>query len=463
MATIKDLKFDDKNFNKHTARGMGLIEKSLRENGAGRSILLDKDNNIIAGNGVIESAGQIGLEKVKIVETTGDEIVAVKRTDVSLNSKKGREMALADNATAAVDLEWDEENLKSEFDDEEIEDWGVDFGVKKTYEDGSLVKDFIMVPTSVLDATKPNWIARKKIWRTICQGEKGRGEALLGYSKTICSNNSTSIFDPVLAELCYRWWCPIGGTILDPFAGGSTRGIVAGCMGYKYYGNDLRKEQIEENNIQLNEAKKMIEINDPVWSVGDSAEINEIIKKYDKQEFDMVFSCPPYADLEVYSDDPKDISNMEYDKFMLVYSEIIKDSVSHLKNNRFAVFVVGEIRGKDGGFKHFVQDTIKAFENAGMKYYNHAVLISGAGGAGLRVRGHMKTRKLVHCHQDVLVFEKGNADGEKYKKDYIEDLVEDLENERILADKYEDVLVFTNADDIRELKKSFPEISNNNH
>lgn len=119
MATIKDLKFDDKNFNRHTARGMGLIEKSLRENGAGRSILLDKDNNIIAGNGVVETAGQIGLEKVKIVETTGDEIIAVKRTDISLNSKKGRKMALADNATAKADIEWDFENIMSEMTPEE--------------------------------------------------------------------------------------------------------------------------------------------------------------------------------------------------------------------------------------------------------------------------------------------------------------------------------------------------------
>lgn len=126
MATIKDLKFDDKNFNKHTEYGMSLLEKSLRENGAGRSILLDKDGNIIAGNGVIEAAGQIGLEKVKIVETDGTEIIAVKRTDVRLNSKKGREMALADNATASADLEWDEENLKSEFDEEELKGWGVD-------------------------------------------------------------------------------------------------------------------------------------------------------------------------------------------------------------------------------------------------------------------------------------------------------------------------------------------------
>ena len=126
MTTIKDLKFDDKNFNRHTSYGMSLLEKSLRENGAGRSILLDKDNNIIAGNGVIETAGQIGLEKVKIVETTGDEIVAVKRTDLSLNSKKGRKMALADNSTARVDLEWDFENIMSELTPEEAKEWGVE-------------------------------------------------------------------------------------------------------------------------------------------------------------------------------------------------------------------------------------------------------------------------------------------------------------------------------------------------
>ena len=126
MATIKDLKFDDKNFNKHTEFGMSLLEKSLRQNGAGRSILLDKDNNIIAGNGVVEAAGQIGLDNVKIVETTGDQIIAVKRTDISLNSKKGREMALADNATAKADIEWDFENIISEMDPEDARDWGVE-------------------------------------------------------------------------------------------------------------------------------------------------------------------------------------------------------------------------------------------------------------------------------------------------------------------------------------------------
>lgn len=125
MTTIKDLKFDDKNFNKHTEFGMSLLEKSLRQNGAGRSILLDKDNNIIAGNGIVEAAGSVGLEKVKIVEAKGDEIIAVKRTDISLDSKKGREMALADNATAAADLAWDEEALGECFTEDELQGFGI--------------------------------------------------------------------------------------------------------------------------------------------------------------------------------------------------------------------------------------------------------------------------------------------------------------------------------------------------
>jgi len=126
-AKISDLVFDDKNFNKHTELGMALIEKSLRNNGAGRSILIDKNNRIIGGNGVVEAAGQIGLEDVQIVETDGTKIIAVKRTDIDLDSKQGREMALADNATGAADLAWDTEaiaEVEAEF-DIDADDWGV--------------------------------------------------------------------------------------------------------------------------------------------------------------------------------------------------------------------------------------------------------------------------------------------------------------------------------------------------
>ena len=90
--TIDERKFDSKNANRHTERGNRLLEKSLSKLGFGRSVLLDRDNNIITGNGVAEKAGELGFSKVRVIETDGTEIIAVKRKDVSINSKKGREM-----------------------------------------------------------------------------------------------------------------------------------------------------------------------------------------------------------------------------------------------------------------------------------------------------------------------------------------------------------------------------------
>ena len=142
-AKLSDLVFDDKNFNKHTEYGMSLIEKSIRNNGAGRSILIDKNNRIIAGNGVTEIAGQIGLEDVQIVETDGTKIIAVKRTDIDLDSKQGREMALADNATAAVDLEWDADaiaDVSAEF-DIDVSGWGVVLDESEQYGDEFTLPD----------------------------------------------------------------------------------------------------------------------------------------------------------------------------------------------------------------------------------------------------------------------------------------------------------------------------------
>jgi len=104
---LKDLIPDNKNFNKGTEYGNSLIEKSLRKFGAGRSILIDKNNRIIAGNKTIENAAAIGLEDLQIVESDGTKIIAVKRTDIDLDSKAGRELALADNATAKANIDWD--------------------------------------------------------------------------------------------------------------------------------------------------------------------------------------------------------------------------------------------------------------------------------------------------------------------------------------------------------------------
>lgn len=109
QANIKELIPDSKNFNRHSEYGMSLLEKSVGKFGMGRSILLDRNNRIIAGNGITETAGQLGIEDVEIVETDGTKIVAVKRTDIDLDTPQGREMALADNATNKANLKWDKE------------------------------------------------------------------------------------------------------------------------------------------------------------------------------------------------------------------------------------------------------------------------------------------------------------------------------------------------------------------
>lgn len=127
-AKIETLIADDLNANKGTKQGQRLIEKSLRELGAGRSILIDKNNRIIAGNKTFENAGLIGLNDVIIVETTGDQLVAVKRMDIDLDSKQGRELAIADNATSKSNIEWDETNINKIVEDWNINqnDWGID-------------------------------------------------------------------------------------------------------------------------------------------------------------------------------------------------------------------------------------------------------------------------------------------------------------------------------------------------
>lgn len=125
--SIADLVPDDKNFNKGTEYGGQLLERSFEKFGAGRSILLDKNNRIIAGNKASEKYGALGGEDVLVVETDGTKLVAVKRTDIDLDSKEGRELALADNATQKADLDFDEETIKEATAKWGIEpeDWGV--------------------------------------------------------------------------------------------------------------------------------------------------------------------------------------------------------------------------------------------------------------------------------------------------------------------------------------------------
>jgi len=279
-----------------------------------------------------------------------------------------------------------------------------------------LLRDkFLEPPFSVLDTRQGSWQNRKRKW--IAKGlksEVGRKENLTHVMpmKSYNSENmateyyekgkevGTSVFDPALTELMYNWFCPEKGTILDPFAGGSVRGIVANYLGYKYTGLELRQEQVDSNREQ---ALNILPIeNQPQWYCGDS---DKLLDDNWQMNFDFIFSCPPYADLEVYSELPDDLSNMDYKDFVIKYRSIIQKALKLLKPNCYAVFVVGEVRDKYGFYYDFVGDTKRAFIEAGAKFYNDAILLNAVGTASMRAnRIFGSGKKLVKIHQNVLVF-----------------------------------------------------------
>ena len=279
---------------------------------------------------------------------------------------------------------------------------------------GVLEDKFGVPPFSILDTKQKYWTDRKKEWLSVgIDSELGRNALSIKTQEWVNKKELTglaskqsgvSIFDPVLCELLYKWFCPPRGKILDPFAGGSVRGIVASVFGYIYTGVDLRQEQIEANNKNIEKLSINLPIK-PKWICGDSVNIDSINGRYD-----MIMSCPPYHDLEKYSENPNDLSNMDYDTFIKKYREIIKKSTSMLNDNRFAVFVVGEIRDKKGFYKNFVGDTIQAFLDAGMMFYNDMIIYNQFGSLPIRVSGQfLSNRKIGKVHQNVLVFYKGDV------------------------------------------------------
>jgi DNA modification methylase len=216
------------------------------------------------------------------------------------------------------------------------------------------------------------------------------------------NDTGTSVFSPCLCELDYSWYTAPGDDILDPFAGGSVRGIVASIMGRNYTGIDIRSEQIDANNENAASiCDKM-----PEWICGDSARLHELV---DDRMFDHIFTCPPYGSLEVYSDNPADISNMTQENFDATYKQILAAAVDRLKDDRFATIVVGNYRDKHGYMIDLVGLTISAMEDARCRYYNDLIYMTPAGSLPIRVaKQFSSTRKIGKMHQYVLNFVKGD-------------------------------------------------------
>lgn len=276
-------------------------------------------------------------------------------------------------------------------------------------------------PFSVLRTDLRPWQARKAAWNELGLASRAGREHVRTYQDTtsafarsvLADQVGLSTFDPVLAETNYTWYCPPGGRVLDPFAGGSVRGLVAGNLGYRYTGVDLSAQQIDANEDQAADWAARDQLAAKVeWIHGDAAEVVPTMRD---SAYDYVMTCPPYHRLERYSDDPADLSAMGWAEFCEAYTRIVAATVEALAPDRFCTWVVGEIRGSNGHLRGLAPLTIAAHEAAGAHLYNDAVLLNVIGTTAARLpRQWRASRKMGRIHQYVLTFIKGDPKAATY-------------------------------------------------
>lgn len=456
IVDVSLLKVDGKNPNVLPKEKLEALKKNIKRFGFIIPIITNKDYLVADGEHRLIVAKELNMEKVPIIKLPIEEVDRRILRQV-LNKLKGEHKTRLDieeylrikdenGLQDLIELTADKNILnllkKDEF--------------NQNYKGTKLSDDFIVPPFSILDARKGFWQNRKREWLENIRTISDTREGVLGNNWLISHiNKGTSIFDPVLAEIIYKWFCPEKGTILDPFAGEATKGIVAGILGFNYFGIDIRKEQIDTNLQELK--NNGLDTEQIRYTTGNGKDTNTLFEG----EADLIFTSPPYFDLELYSAEKDDLSDRQtYKEFIKDYKEIIKNSCKRLKNDRFAVYKVGEIRDKKGNYRNFVSHTIEAFEEAGLKYYNEIVLILPVSSLSLRARRPFEaSRKIGKEHQNILVFKKGEPEITKDKikkieketlnfyKDEINEIISAFAEKQQTEEKHEKILVFYKEND----------------
>lgn len=285
-----------------------------------------------------------------------------------------------------------------------------------------LLKDrYIVPPFSIMNTITQNWQQRKDLWermgidsvqgRDVKRNNANPVNTFSARGQQAKEAERTSTFDPLLCEIMYKWFSNEGDWVLDPFAGGSVRGIVATSLGRQYKGIDLSSDQVCANVDQYKDVASRYNIhNIPYWVCADSeAYLSKEV--YTTMVYDMVFTCPPYYNLERYTKNEADLSNMPtYEDFLTKYATILRYASMMLANERFFVIVVSEIRNPEtGAYYGFVPDTIRILRESGLEYYNDIILYNNLGSLPIRAPKYFdQSRKIGRTHQNILVFYKGN-------------------------------------------------------
>lgn len=505
IAELDSLKPNPRNPNKHPEAQLELLANIIKKGGWREKITVSRRSGFIVKGHARREAGKMAGGQYAPVEWQDYATEADEMADLIADNRIAELAVLDEEAITELlaELEANSDGIDPEmsgFTAEQIREMvekarkGADEAEQQAAR-LTLQQKFLIAPFTVLDARGGFWAERKKAWKALgIRSEMGRGaddckteggltfarssqppavyqakndyEAKVGKKISweefanlfpeVMAQGGTSIFDPVLCEVAYRWFCPQGGSIIDPFAGGSVRGIVAALTGRQYTGVDLSGRQIEANIQNWEEISHESVLEDsecpvtpPNWINGDSSHIDELAPG----EYDLFFTCPPYADLEVYSDKPEDLSNKDYPEFLALYRAIIRRATAMLKPNRFACIIVGDVRDSRGFYHNFVSDTITAFRDAGMDFYNEAILIMPFGSLPIRAGKQFASgRKLGKAHQNVLVFCNGDpAQSGAFDLETPEGYAEDISRYLAagagkLGQEHQKVLVFSKGD-----------------
>lgn len=248
-----------------------------------------------------------------------------------------------------------------------------------------------ILPWTVLRQDSAPWQTRKATWKETGLGIHDRPHAagMMRTGRHGAISGGVSVFDPVLAELAITWYCPPSGHVLDPCGGGPERGSVATALGRDY-------TAIEPSPPP----------NPPgTWITGYAQDELPALG----QDYDYVLACPPYHNRETYSDDPRDLSAMTWTDYIHTLRHIVAETTRCLRPDRFATWIVSDVRDHRGHLRGLPQATWQAIVDAGMHVTAEQILISPVGTAHKRMRVPWEAcRTPTRTHQHVITAVKGD-------------------------------------------------------
>lgn len=265
-------------------------------------------------------------------------------------------------------------------------------------------KDMYIRPSLDFKTSTSIWhideMLRRRVndWRKLT-GENGHTGLRSVLRKDSIFTGTHSIFPiPLMEYLILRYAGPIGSKILDPFAGGPPRAIASSLMGMEYHGVDVRQEQIDENKAIL----KGLELENIHYYHDDARFLS-----FKAADFDVAITCPPYSHVEVYSDEPDDISTFDYPEFDAAMLLSAYAQFQKLKPGAFSIIVVGNFRDKvTKELIDFRGDTVRNFRDVGFVFWEDIILSKNFGSAASRAANAWRGMKLVRRHEHALVFKK---------------------------------------------------------